>query len=224
MPISSSLSPDFQVRSLSVHYPDCAQPVFSELSFELHKGESLGIHGANAAGKSSLIHALCGVIPHYISAARSGEICYKERSLMDMPLSEIYRIMAVSLSDTKSQFMFPTVEYELAFALENMAIPAPIIRQRIDAATARFGISALIDKAPLQLSGGEQKLVVLAMCDAMDSPILLLDEPERGLSPSSLQLLQNWLLELKEQGRMVIMATHNSTLLAGCDRRMRIGH
>lgn len=143
---------------------------------------------------------------------------------MDMPLSEIYRIMAVSLSDTKSQFMFPTVEYELAFALENMAIPAPIIRQRIDAATARFGIAALINKAPLQLSGGEQKLVVLAMCDAMDSPILLLDEPERGLSPSSLQLLQNWLLELKEQGRMVIMATHNSTLLAGCDRRMRIGH
>jgi energy-coupling factor transporter ATP-binding protein EcfA2 len=184
VPTSSNLSPDFQVCSLSVQYPDCAQPVISELSFELRAGESLGIHGANAAGKSSLIHALCGVIPHYIRAERSGEMYYKERSLMEMPLCEIYRIMAVSLSDTKSQFMFPTVEHELAFAMENMAIPAPIIRQRVDSAAARFGIAPLLNKAPLQLSGGEQKLVILAMCDALDSPILLLDEPERGLSPN----------------------------------------
>jgi energy-coupling factor transport system ATP-binding protein len=220
---TSSSCPKLCVRSLELRYPEADKALISRLSFELAEGESLGISGANASGKSSLIHALGGIIPHYITAERKGEILFQDQALHSLPLCEIFRYMAVVLADAKAQLMFPTLESELAFALENMAVPSPLIRQRITAALDFFGLAYPLHKAPHLLSGGEQRLLLLASAQAMDSPIVLLDEPERGLSKSSLKLLLSWLKSLCQKGRIVILASHNPEVLSACDQRILLG-
>lgn len=189
----------------------------------LEAGECLAIRGANACGKSSLLNALCGIIPHYVKAAISGDIILDGSSIMDLPLCEMYRNMAVVLAEPKNQLLLPTVEAELAFALENMAVPAQIIRQRITDAANYFGLSQFMHKSPAQLSGGEQRLLLFAICEAMPSPLVLLDEPERGLSGYSLCLLGSWLEALKQKGRSIIMATHSAELIAQSNQVISIG-
>jgi energy-coupling factor transporter ATP-binding protein EcfA2 len=223
VPNTSSSCPKLEVKELGLRYPEAAKALFWGLSFELLAGMRMGICGPNASGKSSLIHALCGIVPHYIQAERPGEISFQGNALHTLPLCEIYRWMAVVLTDAKAQLMLPTVETELAFALENMAVPSLLIRSRITKAAEFFGIIPLMDKAPHQLSGGEQRLLLLAMAEALDSPIVLLDEPERGLSEASFNLLIKWLNALAKRGRIVILATHNPALLASCDKLIEMG-
>lgn len=223
VPNTSSSCPKLRVIELGLRYPEADEALFWGLNFELQAGMRMGVSGPNASGKSSLIHALCGIIPHYIQAGRPGEIFFQDTALHTLPLCEIYRWMAVVLADAKAQLMLSTVETELAFALENMAVPSLLIRQRITKAAEFFGIVPLLDKAPYQLSGGEQRLLLLAIAEALDSPIVLLDEPERGLSEVSFSLLIKWLNALAERGRIVILATHNPALLASCDKLIELG-
>lgn len=220
---TSNFCPKLFVQGLELSYPEADQALISGLSFELEPGQCLGISGANASGKSSLIHALCGIIPHYIKAERRGEILFQDAALHELPLCEIYRYMAVVLADADAQLMFPTIESELAFALENMALPSDLIRQRISSALDYFGLDYPTHKAPHLLSGGEQRLLLLSVVEAMDCPIVLLDEPERGLSKTSLKLLLNWLDKLRSQGRIVILASHHPDILCVCDQRIALG-
>jgi len=121
------------------------------------------------------------------------------------------------------QLLFPSCELELAFALENQGLEPSLIRQRIQSSLARFGLSELSGSTPQKLSGGEQRLLSFAICDSMQSPIMLLDEPETGLSSGSFKLLQDWLQEQKEKGVIIILATHNEDLVSIADQKITLG-
>ena len=169
-----------------------------------------------------MIEALCGIIPHSIPAELTGTIALDSINLRELPLCEIYRYMSVALSDARGQMMFPSSELEIAFALENMGLPTAEIRQRIDAAAAYFGFSGMMQQDSQKLSGGEQRLLLFAICEAMHSPILLFDEPEAGLSQGSMALLTRWLKELRSAGRIVIIATHNDELTELADQQINL--
>jgi len=140
-----------------------------------------------------------------------------------VPLCEIFRYISVSLCDAGMQLLFPSCELELAFALENQGLEPSLIRQRIQSSLARFGLSELSGSTPQKLSGGEQRLLSFAICDSMQSPIMLLDEPETGLSSGSFKLLQDWLQEQKEKGVIIILATHNEDLVSIADQKITLG-
>lgn len=142
--------------------------------------------------------------------------------LRALPLCEIYRYMSVALSDARAQMMFPSSELEIAFALENKGLPATEIRQRIDEAMRYFGLTQLMQQDSQKTSGGEQRLLLFAICRVMQNPILLLDEPEASLSESSMQLLKRWLKELKAEGRIIVLATHNEELAGLADQELRL--
>lgn len=219
--ISSSF-PKLEVSELSLCYPEQDRALWEKLSFEARPGEITAITGANASGKSSLIYALSGVIPQSIKADLQGAIWLGETNLRELPLCEIYRYMSVGLSDAAMQLLLPTCELELAFALENMGLPPEKIRQRITAAAAEFKLEGLLNQDPQSLSGGEQRLLLFAICLAMQNPILLLDEPESGLSPASLNLLCSWLTRLKANAQIIILATHDEQLIQLSDQQINL--
>lgn len=219
----SNSSPKLQVRGLSLSFPQTQDPIWEDLNFTASAGEILAITGANASGKTCLIHALCGIIPQSIPAELAGDISLGSTDLREIPLCEIYRYMSVAPGDARAQMMFPTSELEIAFALENQGLPADEIRERIDQAVDYFGFNHLLLQDPQKLSGGEQRLLLFAICHAMQNPMLLFDEPEAGLSGSSMSLLMKWLKELRAQGRIVILATHSEKLAALADRRQLLG-
>lgn len=221
-PQISSSCPKLQISALSLRFPETEGSIWEDLSFTASAGEILAITGANASGKTCLIQALCGIIPQSITAELAGTIVFDSINLRELPLCEIYRYMSVALSDARAQMMFPSSELEIAFALENMGLPATEIRQRIDQAAAYFGFTGLLQQDFQKLSGGEQRLLLFAICEAMHSPILLFDEPEAGLSQGSMALLTRWLKELRAAGRIVIIATHNDELTELADQAINL--
>jgi energy-coupling factor transporter ATP-binding protein EcfA2 len=186
-------------------------------------GEICAITGPNSCGKTSLLYAISGIIPQYIHAQLQGNITLTGLDLMVVPLNERFHYLGLLMANPKAQLLFPDGTSEIAFALENLGLPPDDIRSRIANAAGYFGIENLLDRSPLTLSGGEQKLLLLAALDALSPPLMLLDEPEAALSGRALHLMLEWLVKLKQNGHIVLVATHSDTLLQSCDQVLYLG-
>ncbi|HNQ42942.1 MAG TPA: ABC transporter ATP-binding protein [Candidatus Cloacimonadota bacterium] len=186
-------------------------------------GEICAITGPNSCGKTSLLYAISGIIPQYIHAQLQGNITLTGLDLMVVPLNERFHYLGLLMANPKAQLLFPDGTSEIAFALENLGLPPDDIRSRIANAAGYFGIENLLDRSPLTLSGGEQKLLLLAALDALSPPLMLLDEPEAALSGRALHRMLEWLVKLKQNGHIVLVATHSDTLLQSCDQVLYLG-
>jgi energy-coupling factor transport system ATP-binding protein len=121
----------------------------------------------------------------------------------------VFSAPALQLSSSK-----PTVREELAFGLENLAIPRADMDARIDAVLDRLGIRDLADRDPLALSGGEQQRVAIASVLVMGTRLIVLDEPAAQLDPGGTLSLASLLEELSADGRAVLVAEHAPEMLA----------
>jgi ABC-type Mn2+/Zn2+ transport system ATPase subunit len=171
-------------------------PVFADVSFELDRGERIGVLGPNGGGKSTLFRVLLGELPplrgSIESAGRFAFVPQTERSRLDYPVSAL----DVALMGTLSRLPW----WRLASR-----------RERVFAreALARVGLA---DKADLQfgeLSGGQRQRVLVARALVQDAPVLLLDEPFTGVDASSAELLETLLADLAREGRGILIATHD---------------
>jgi energy-coupling factor transporter ATP-binding protein EcfA2 len=196
------------VASLSLRFEPGREPLFRELSFDLKPGELLYVKGSNGSGKTSLLNCLSGIIPQRLEGVLQGSVSLNGEVLGPIPLRERYRRLAYQMSDPDHQLFFPTQEKELAFALENLGLPPEQIRQRITASAAKLGLGLNSPTAPQALSQGQKKLLLLAVCDALEPPLLLLDEPSSGLGSESLKILHIWLEQSLREGRIIILADH----------------
>jgi energy-coupling factor transport system ATP-binding protein len=204
-----------KIKALSLAYDSLC--ILNNFNLELNPGTICVLTGCNGCGKSSLLSSISGVIPEYIPATVTGSIKLDEISLQELALKEKFHYLWHAQSDSDSQFFFPTCEAELAFALENYALPTSEIRSRIDIAAHYFGLDISMAYPPQSLSGGEKKLLLCAIGMAMDTPLYLLDEPASSLSGTSLKLLCNWLQELKTRGKIVLIAEHIPEIIAIAD-------
>lgn len=212
-----------EVASLTLSYPEAPAPVFSNLGFSLQRGEMLYLTGANGSGKTSLLNCLSGVIPQRLEADLTGSIRLDGNDLMPVPLNERFRYLAYQMSDPEHQLFFPTLNQELSFALENQGLEPELIRKRITAAAQRFGLAEGANKAPHILSLGQKKLLLTAVCAALDPDLILLDEPCSGLSASAQGRLRQWLRETQDAGRIVIAADHNPILRSLSSQCLELG-
>lgn len=208
------------ISELSLSYG--SQQVLVNLSLQLVPGTLNVLCGANGSGKSSLLSVISGVVPEYIPAEISGSILLDGIDLRALPLREKFHHLWHALSEPCGQFFFPTCQAELAFALENMGISSAEILSRINSAAEFFGLGEAMFSSPQDLSGGQQKLLLAAIGMALDPPLLLLDEPSAGLSGKSLENLRKWLEQLKQKGKIVLMAEHHPALIALADRRIQL--
>jgi energy-coupling factor transport system ATP-binding protein len=111
--------------------------------------------------------------------------------------------------DPSLQFALDTPRHEVEFALENLALPANQIPAKVEQALKFCQADHLADRRLVTLSGGEQQLVALAITVAMDSQLILLDEPFASLDHDHRTQLLARLVELKNQGKTVIIADHD---------------
>ncbi len=204
-----------KIEDLQLTYGD--RKLFTSICLKLAPGISAVLKGANGSGKTTILNCISGVIPEYIKATLTGSITLHGTDLRQIPLKEKFRYLWYSPADFSNRFFFPTCEAELAFALENLGMPKAELRQRIDAALARFGLQHELWQAPQTLSAGQQNLLQCAMAEALDPPLYLLDEPARGLADSSLKLLCDWIADLKARSRIVLFAEHHPLLLSQAD-------
>jgi len=212
-----------EIKNLGITYPQDGYPsgrtILRDFDLILESGSLCLLQGKNGSGKTSLLAALCNVIPQHKFAIRPGTITLNGLELQAIPLSRIFHHLA--FLRTQMHFFFPSVEAEIVYPLENKGFEPDRIRAEL-ARLKRWKLKELMSKNPRQLSGGEQKRVQLAIIDAIDAPIILLDEPSLGLSESSTDLLIDWLYEQKHRGKIIIMAEHRTALAALADLTLNL--
>ena len=177
------MQPVISVENLTFSYPGCTQKVLDGLSFQVAAGEFIGITGPTGAGKSSLILCLNGIIPHFQDGTFHGAVMINNCDTFHTSCAELARQVGSVFQDPEAQIVAPIVEEEIAFGLENLAIPPKEIDQRITESLSLIGISALRHRSTTQLSGGQKQRVAIAAAIALKPKILLLDEPTSELDP-----------------------------------------
>ncbi len=184
----------------------------------MQEGEFLALMGRNGSGKSTLLKALVGLLK-----PDEGEVTVAGLDTRRADMDAIIRYVGYVPQHPGSLLFGETLAAELAFTRRSHGMPPDPAGRRGLVGAARPG-GAGADRDPRDLSGGEQQRAALAAILVAEPQIILLDEPTRGLDYVQKRSLADLLLELKAEGRTVVMATHDVELAAACvDRVVLMG-
>ncbi len=194
--------------NLTFGYPG-GTPVLDGVTVGLDPGERVGIIGPNGAGKTTLFMLVCGVA----EPMSGGLEVFGQRVETGAFRPEIGMVF----HHTNDQLICPTVREDIAFGPQNIALSRQEVEERVDATVSATGIVHLLDRAPHELSSGEQRLVALTGVLAMMPRLLILDEPTSDLDLRYRRRLIQMLAEMKEHTLMI--ASHDlEFVLETCDR------
>jgi energy-coupling factor transport system ATP-binding protein len=198
-----------QFEHLTYTYPGAMTPTLNDISLELPEGELILLIGPSGAGKSTLLRCLNGLVPHFSGGALRGNVRVKGLDPVVATPRMLSRHVGFVFQDPEAQFVTDRVEDEIAFALENAAMPPQAMRVRVEETLELLGLTPLRDRPLKQLSGGERQRVAIAAALALRPSILVLDEPTSQLDPKSAEDVLNSLVRLNHDlGLTVILAEH----------------
>jgi energy-coupling factor transport system ATP-binding protein len=209
-----------EVSDLAVRYPGQPERALDGVSVALASGDVVGVTGRTGSGKSTLALAAAGLLPRVIRASVSGSVSVDGIDTTRATAADLAGRVGICFSAPELQLSAskPTVREELAFGLENLAVPRAAMDARIDAALARLGIAHLAGRDPLTLSGGEQQRVAIASIVVMGTDVLVLDEPAAQLDPEGTEEVAALLPELAADGRAILVAEHSPQILRRTQR------
>ncbi|NJD99183.1 ATP-binding cassette domain-containing protein [Thermococcus sp. LS1] len=205
------------VENLSFRYRRAKEYSLKDVTFEVKRGELLGILGPSGSGKSTLCLTLNGIIPHSIRGDFSGEVIVRdpgtgeEYNTIETPVAKLSTIVGLVLQNPESQLFSMTVEEEIAFGLENLGLDRNEIMRRLRWALEVSGLKGLESEFPPNLSGGQKQRLAIAAVLAMKPSVLVLDEPTSQLDPVGRnEVLGLVSLLRKEYGITVVLVEHHT--------------
>ncbi|MDI3547418.1 MAG: cobalt/nickel transport system ATP-binding protein [Halanaerobiales bacterium] len=197
-----------EVRNLNFKYSNGTEAL-RDISFSIDKGSKTALLGPNGSGKSTLIMHLNGII-----LPQRGKVIIDGKEVNKKTEQEIKKKVGVVFQDPDDQVFSTTVWEDVAFGPINMGMTEEIVREKVEKALKLVGMWQLKDRMPYHLSYGQKKRVALAGILAMDSDIIVLDEPGAYLDPRGKQDLFEILNELHGNKKTLVIATHDINLVA----------
>lgn len=202
---SNKMTPLLLLEDVSFKYPGDRSGGVDRINLQIETGEFVGILGANGSGKSTLARLCCGLL-----LPQDGKVLVNGLSSDDAEhLSLIRKEVGLVFQDPDRQFVAGTVETEIAFGLENQALPSAEIRERVQEALNRCGLTGLAKTPPYFLSGGEKHRLALASLWALRPKLLIVDEPLAMLDAKSGQEALGLLKELRAAGTALLWLSHH---------------
>ena len=202
------------VEKISFDYPGDI-PALHSIDLKITPGESIALIGANGSGKTTLARCLNGLhIP------QTGRVVVDELATSDpTQLRAIRQLVGMVWQNPDDQLVSTTVAGELAFGLENLALPSEEIHRRVEAALTAFDLEKYSRYPPHRLSGGEKQRVAIAAVVAMRPRYMVLDEPTALLDPRGRRQVAELLQSLREEyGIATILITQLPAEAARADR------
>ncbi len=197
-----------------------ALTIFSALTFQIQQGESVALVGESGAGKSTLLHILGA-----LEKPTTGKVLFRGD-----PLASLSETQLANYRNRDVGFVWQNCHLLPEFtAIENVALPLRIAGVSEDSGhkqahswLQRVGLAERIDHQSGELSGGEQQRVAIARALVSKPRLLLADEPTGNLDERTGEAVMKMLLELaRQEGLAILLATHNPTFAALCDRVFR---
>ena len=205
-------------KDVSFRYSKDQNYVLHDITFNVKKGEFLGISGPSGSGKSTLCLMMNGIIPKTIEGEFSGEIYIDGEDIAEKEIYEISEKLGLILQNPESQLFSMIVEEELAFGPENLGIKREEIGDRISWALELVGMERFRDAFPYQLSGGEKQKIAIASLLTMKPEILVLDEPTSNLDPKSRIEIFKIVQKLNKKGMTVVVVEHETNFISSADK------
>lgn len=189
------------------------------IDLQISQGELVVISGPSGGGKSTLLNLLNGLNPELYEGQVKGEGHIGSSPFPIEDFSAHVAQLGMVFQNPKTHFFTTDVYAELAFVMENYGYSSEAIQTRVDEQVNTFGLSSLREASMFHLSGGQRQLVSIAAANMLPHELLLLDEPASNLDPMAIQQLKQTLIQLKQQGKTILIAEHRlDYLMAIADR------
>jgi energy-coupling factor transport system ATP-binding protein len=194
---------------VSVTYSGSSQPTIKEVNLRIEEGELALVVGRTGSGKSTLLGAINGLVPHFTGGTLSGVVTVNGRTTATHPPRELADVVGVVGQDPLSGFVTDTVEEELAYGMEQLAVPADVMRKRVEETLDLLGIADLRNRPLAKLSGGQQQRVAIGSVVTAHPRVLVLDEPTSALDPNAAEEVLAAITRLvHDLGVTVVLAEH----------------
>ncbi|MFE2144346.1 ABC transporter ATP-binding protein [Streptomyces sp. NPDC059456] len=194
---------------VTVRYEDTAEPVLRDVDLTVEEGELCLVVGHTGVGKSTLLGAVNGLVPHFTGGTLSGRVVVDGRDTSTHPPRELADVVGVVGQDPLDGFVTDTVEEELAYTMEQLAVPPATMRKRVEETLDLLGLADLRHRALHELSGGQQQRVAIGSVLTAHPRILVLDEPTSALDPTAAEEVLAAVTRLvHDLGVTVLLAEH----------------
>lgn len=206
--------PIVKVSHLSFSY-DENKKALDDVSFEVNEGEYLAIIGHNGSGKSTLARILSGIRTDF-----DGEVTIFDKNVDNKNIAAIRKKTGFVFQNPDNQFVGSTVRDDIAFGLENRAVPSEEMDDIIERYSKKVGMDEYLDKAPENLSGGQKQRVAIAGVLAMSPELIIYDEATSMLDPAAKKEILDLTFSLrKENPKLTLISiTHDIEEAAQADK------
>ena len=194
---------------VTVTYPDAAQPTLCDVDLDIDEGELCLVVGLTGVGKSTLLGAINGLVPHFTGGTLRGRVTVDGLDTGTHPPRELAGVVGVVVQDPINGFVTEVVEDELAYGMEQLAVAPSTMRKRVEETLDLLGIADLRRRPMRTLSGGQQQRVAIASVLTAHPKVLVLDEPTSALDPAAAEDVLAALTRLvHDLGITVVLAEH----------------
>ncbi|MBM7519423.1 ABC transporter ATP-binding protein [Nocardioides nitrophenolicus] len=202
-----------ELRAITLTYDDpetgASATVLDGVDLTVADGELVVLAGPTGVGKSTLLGVVAGLVPSYSGGTLTGDVLLDGASIVEQPARERAHAIGYVGQNPAAWFVTDTVEEELAFGMEQLGLPAPTMRRRVEETLDLLGIADLRHRDLRTLSGGQQQRVAIGAVLTTHPRLLVLDEPTSALDPTAAEDVLATLTRLvHDLGVSVLVAEH----------------
>ncbi len=193
----------------AITYPDRDSPTLRDVNLSIDAGHLCLVTGATGSGKSTLLASVNGLVPHFTGGTMAGSVVVADRSVRDTVPGLMADLVGYVGQDPLRGFVAETVEYELAYGMEQAGIDPSTMRARVEEVLDIMGLADLRNERLTDLSGGEQQRVAIGAVLTVHPSVLVLDEPTSALDPGAAEDVLAAVTRLvHDLGLTVVLAEH----------------
>ena len=210
---------------VTLTYAGADDPVLRDVTLRIDEGELCLVVGRTGSGKSTLLGAINGLVPHFTGGTLAGRVVIDGRDTATHPPRELVDVVGVVGQDPLATFVTDTVEEELAYSMEQLAVPTAVMRKRVEETLDLLGLAELRHSPLHQISGGQQQRVAIGAVLTAHPRVLVLDEPTSALDPTAAEEVLAAITRLvHDLGVTVVMAEHRlERVVQYADRVIHLG-